>query len=129
MSFEPETLTSVGNGEAASLTALQDRPVAALCGIAHPQAFLETLGRSGARVVSQHIFPDHFQYLPEHFRAVEEKARAEGAEWIVTTEKDAVKFLNFNCSLPMYSLCLAVNIVEGCEAWDQMLESATVRTG
>ena len=82
MSFEPATLAPVSNGEASGLAALKDRPVAALCGIAHPEAFLETLGRSGARVVSQHIFPDHFQYLPEHLRAVEEKARADGAEWV-----------------------------------------------
>ncbi len=129
MTFEPETLVQVSTGEASGLETLQDRPVAALCGIAQPGVFLKSLEQAQARVVSQHIFPDHFQYLPEHLQAVGEKARAAGAEWIVTTEKDAVKFSKFDFSLPIYRVCMAVNIVEGRASWDAMLDSSTVQTG
>lgn len=130
MTFEAETLVQVSTGESTGLDAMKDRPVAALCGIAQPKAFLKSLEQAQARVVSHHIFPDHFQYLPEHLRAVEEKARAAGAEWLVTTEKDAVKLLKFEFSIPVYRVCLAVNIVDGREAWNRMLEAAaTVPAG
>ena len=130
MTFEPEMLIQVSTGDAVGLDAMKNRPVAALCGIGQPEAFLKGLEQAQARVVSHHIFPDHFQYRPEHLRAVEEKARAAGAEWIVTTEKDAVKFLKFKFSIPVYRICLAVNIVAGRDDWNRMLDAtATVKTG
>jgi tetraacyldisaccharide 4'-kinase len=73
---------------------LPDRPpldaVAAFCGLANPLTFFETLQSEGARVVSTHVFPDHYRYTPDDIRSIAKAALAAGARVLVTSEKDLV---------------------------------------
>ncbi len=65
-----------------------------LSGIGNPGAFKETAKEAGMRPVGEMAFGDHHHYAEEDIRNAISEAKAKGAEWIVTTEKDAVKMLN-----------------------------------
>lgn len=63
------------------LDMLRGREVVAVCAIARPEAFRQTLDQLGARVVALHAFRDHALIRPSSI---------DGA-FVVTTEKDAVR--------------------------------------
>lgn len=72
----------------------------AFCGIAQPASFVAALAATGVRPVGVHAYPDHAPFDPEDVRALEEEARAAGANALLTTEKDAVRLPS--CVLPVY---------------------------
>ena len=69
------------------LSNFKGRKVFAFCGIAYPEKFFELLGTTGARVVKQVAFADHYQYTPIDMRKLLLESYAEGAV-LVTTSKD-----------------------------------------
>jgi tetraacyldisaccharide 4'-kinase len=66
-------------------------PAYAWCGLGHPEAFYADLLVGGQSWVGCHSFPDHRGPSPAALRHLQATARAEGAAWLVCTEKDAVK--------------------------------------
>ncbi|MFN7956812.1 MAG: tetraacyldisaccharide 4'-kinase [Holophagaceae bacterium] len=66
-------------------------PAFAWCGLGHPEAFYADLLVAGHAWSGTHSFPDHRGPSPADLRRLQEAARAEGAGWLVCTEKDAVK--------------------------------------
>ena len=49
--------------------------------------------------------------------------RAAGAEWVLTTEKDAVRFPGeWRSGLPLFYARLEIEILSGHESWDQLVE-------
>lgn len=90
---------------------LEERRFLAVCAVAQPAAFgatLSELGLAPERIVS---YRDHHRYTARDFARIERVARAAGASWIITTEKDAVK-LGAALSLPTITLRLAVEVGE-----------------
>jgi tetraacyldisaccharide 4'-kinase len=71
--------------------ALRGEKVFAACALAHPEAFYESVRRSGCRLVGQRAFRDHHPYSPRDLSDILAAARAAGAKSIVVTEKDAAK--------------------------------------
>jgi len=69
---------------------LRGRKVLAICGLAHPESFRDSLALSGAGELEVLAWPDHFAWPEAAQRQAAERARATGAI-LVTTEKDAVK--------------------------------------
>jgi len=63
-------------------------------------------------LVSEVSFPDHHSYAAKDMEGVEEKAKEAGAEFIVTTEKDAVKIELFKdmMGMPIYYLEIGLNM-------------------
>jgi len=66
-------------------------PAFAWCGLGHPEAFYADLLLAGHTWVGSRSFPDHRGPSPADLRHLQAQARAEGAGWLVCTEKDAVK--------------------------------------
>jgi len=60
--------------------------VIAVCGIARPQRFMESLVQQGVEVMGQMVFRDHYRYRSNDIKEVMNKGLP-----VVTTEKDAVK--------------------------------------
>ncbi len=60
--------------------------VLAVCGIARPQRFMDSLVRQGCAVADHLVFPDHYRYRDRDIEHITGKALP-----VVTTEKDAVK--------------------------------------
>ncbi|MEW5723957.1 MAG: tetraacyldisaccharide 4'-kinase [Thermodesulfobacteriota bacterium] len=70
---------------------LRGRRVVAFCGLARPEAFLETLAGLGVRETLLIKWPDHYRPRDRDLRLIEAKVRELGADGAVTTAKDAVK--------------------------------------
>jgi len=66
-------------------------PAFAWCGLGHPEAFYADLLLAGHAWTGSRSFPDHRGPSPADLRRLQAQARAEGAGWLVCTEKDAVK--------------------------------------
>lgn len=80
-------------------------PAFAWCGLGHPEAFYADLLLAGQPWVGSHSYPDHHLPTAAELRRLQTLARAEGAGWLVCTEKDAVKLQPEDAStleLPLY---------------------------
>ncbi len=103
-----------------------DGPVAAFCGIAHPQQFFQGLEASGLRLAASLAFPDHFRYTASILEDILAEARAAGAKALVTTEKDLVRVGKVAClfpeSLPLKAARLTVEIEDEDAAIDWLVD-------
>jgi tetraacyldisaccharide 4'-kinase len=72
--------------------AVKGRRFLAFAGIADPDKFFDTLQASGAWLSLTRSFPDHYQYTDEDMQELMHTAET-GDLTLVTTEKDAVRFL------------------------------------
>lgn len=88
------------------LSGLSGMPIAAVSAIAQPQSFRDTLTRStGGVIVYQKAWDDHEAITAAEAEAVIRGAEQAGAEALVMTEKDAVKWpFSPLCALPLYAL-------------------------
>ena len=62
----------------------------AFCGLGNPQAFWTTLAGIGITPVEKYTYDDHHQYRPSEMIRLSRRARSIAAEFLLTTEKDAV---------------------------------------
>jgi tetraacyldisaccharide 4'-kinase len=70
---------------------LDRKRVALFAGIAHPQSFVTTVSSLGADVVAARWFPDHHRYTRRNLQSLLQADRFPQHDFLVTTEKDAVK--------------------------------------
>lgn len=109
-------------GEQSSLPLSGAGPAFAWCGLGHPEAFYADLLVAGQAWVGSHSFPDHRGPSPGNLRRLQASARAEGAGWLVCTEKDAVKLGADHAralALPLYVAEQRVSGGEALLAWIQ----------
>lgn len=110
----PQYLQRVGNGERRPLEDLRGRRIAAFSGIATPESFERFLREGGAQLVHVSRFLDHYRFTSEDLREIYAGAAKAGAEFIVTTEKDAVRIAAADVgTLPLYYLRLEIEILRG----------------
>lgn len=76
-----------------SLDILKGKAVALFSAIADPGSFKDLIGSSGASVVLSFEFDDHHYYSKDDLIRIAEEARKNKADYLVTTEKDAVKLV------------------------------------
>lgn len=86
------------DGTAADIGILKGRKALAFCGIANPVSFRKTLALLGCKIVELKEYRDHYRYVSGDISGLEEKGRRQGAEFLVTTEKDMVKIRELNCA-------------------------------
>ncbi len=108
----PARLRRLDADEEADPEALQGRRVCALSAVGNPLAFERTLERLGAVLEGRARFPDHHPYQPEDLWQVA-REQAASADWIVTTEKDAVRLLATEAAKPTWAL--QVQLAGWCE--------------
>lgn len=102
------------------LAFLRGRRVFAFSGIATPESFEKFLRDLGALLVGRERFLDHYRYEPGDIEELFAIARREGAECLVTTEKDAVRIdPRVAQSLPLYYLRLEIEILHGAADFDE----------
>ncbi|MEP0821499.1 MAG: tetraacyldisaccharide 4'-kinase [Ignavibacterium sp.] len=105
-------------------------PCVAVSGIARPESFEQTLRGFGIEVVRHTVFPDHHWYRPDDLRGLHSTARDAGAQWLVTTRKDAVRLASveglreLDRDVPVLVLEVSVAIDRGEEILNQLLEQA-----
>lgn len=113
---EPEGVVEVGSGRLLPVETFRERPLLAFAGIADPDSFRATLTRAGVLLLDFLPFPDHYRYTPDDLRELEERAKAEGAAGLITTEKDAVR-LPGGSRLPVWALRIRLALGEGAGPW------------
>ena len=116
----PQYLQRFGNGERQELAWLKGRRVLAFSGIATPESFEKFLRDLGAKIVARERYLDHYRYVDEDFDELFALAKREGADCLVTTEKDAVRIPeNRVYPLPLYYLRLEIEILRGASDFDE----------
>ncbi|HVU32116.1 MAG TPA: tetraacyldisaccharide 4'-kinase [Opitutaceae bacterium] len=116
----PQYLQRFGGPGREPLTFLKGRRVFAFSGIATPESFEKFLRDLGALLVGRERFLDHYRYGEEDLAELFAQARREGADCLVTTEKDAVRIPeNHPTPLPLYYLRLEIDIIRGAADFDE----------
>lgn len=86
--FKPASLrTADGNTQ----SEIVGKRVVAFCGIARPNAFVDSIKQIGAEVVSLNAFPDHHWFSQSELTETEHDRVVLNADYIITTEKDIVR--------------------------------------
>lgn len=84
--------------------------VFAFCGIGNPYNFVQQMEHENLDIVGSDFFPDHHFYAQEPIDRVEEHARHNGADALVTTAKDAVKLAGIKLTLPCYVVEIEITL-------------------
>jgi tetraacyldisaccharide 4'-kinase len=112
------------------LTFLKGQRVFAFSGIATPESFEKFLRDLGALLVGRERFLDHYRYADEDLAELAAAAQREGAQCLVTTEKDAVRIAAaFSGALPLYYLRLEIDIIRGAADFDEAVGRICFPTG
>ena len=118
----PDHLIDFKTGERQELGLLSGKRVLVLSSLGHPQSFERTLSKLGALLVEKVRFPDHHRYREAELREVEEKALKKGVDFIITTEKDAVRIASRErASVEMLYLTIKLRIIKGKESLEELL--------
>jgi tetraacyldisaccharide 4'-kinase len=104
----------------------------AVAGIARPEQFFDDLRAAGWPIARALPYPDHHAYSPRDVARILSAGQAEGADFIVTTEKDAVRLLPhrpFPIDVVYVPLRIAVEPEGEFEAWLLDALNAARRSG
>jgi tetraacyldisaccharide 4'-kinase len=84
---------TLGPDGAGTLSEWRGRRVLLFAGVGNPAGFQRSAREAGFDPQGALLFPDHAEPDPERIRAVLDRVRAGSFEGVLTTEKDAVKWL------------------------------------
>ncbi len=130
VAFRPTHLRSL-TGETASVESLVDERLLAFCGIGNPDGFRRTLDDVGLSLGDDAFVPftDHHHYTQAECQQLVERARAQSATALVTTQKDLVKLDPVWCSeLPVWAVVIGAEVVAGREELEAVLVSVVGST-
>ena len=118
----PKSLKDVWSREEYPLSWLEGKTVCTLSGIASPKGFENSLRHLGAKVVWCERYADHHRYDSSEVLYALNRTADMGADALVTTEKDAVRFPRLETS-PVRCLYLriAIEILAGDESFDEII--------
>jgi tetraacyldisaccharide 4'-kinase len=122
--MKPVEFWDVGTGGRVRPADVRGRPALALSSIANGRDFEETVGGLGLEVRSAVSFPDHHRYSEEDRAFVVDRLHECGGEFIVTTEKDAVRLAAWRPPVPLVALGIETEIVRGGRELDRALDTA-----
>jgi tetraacyldisaccharide 4'-kinase len=112
----PRHLQNAFTRERLDLSFLRGRKVLTLCGIAAPGGFEQEVERRGALVLDRRRFADHHRYSQQELIDIVNRAHRLGADAVVTTEKDTVRFPRLErCDVPILFLRVDIEMVSGVE--------------
>ena len=118
----PKYLEQVFGDKRLPLEELEGKYVAAVSGIAVPESFENLLETLGARVEFHRIFADHHQFRQNEIDRFMTRCVERDIEMIITTEKDAVRFLEpSELDVEIYFLRIEVEIIDGQDVWDRFI--------
>lgn len=107
------------------LGTLSGKKVGMFCGIAYPEYFRRTLEVEGADVVHEYSVADHEKTCNKKLWQFSKESSEKGAEWLLCTEKDRVKFEeHIDLALPIAWLKMEMKVVEGHQIWEDFLKKA-----
>lgn len=129
---ESVQLRQLFSGVPLPLTSIQDKRAIAFCGIARPSSFRDTLKKIGLHVLDFVSYQDHHRFQPGDVAEIARRAENMSAQLIVTTEKDAVRFLpaakqEFFQSHMCFYLEVKTVITEGESTFHELIDQTLAR--
>lgn len=128
-SYRVVGLTNISNGVIQSLDMLKEHSVIALCGIAKPESFKKSVGVTGAAVKDFLSYDDHHRFTGSDIEDIIKVFHNMRADFIVTTEKDAVRleeFKNDFRGIPVVALKMEV-VIHQEDEWKKFLQKALTK--
>ena len=124
----PKVLKDVWSREEYPLAWLNGKTTCTLSGIASPKGFENSLRHLGAKVVWCERYADHHRYDSSEILYALNRTADMGADALVTTEKDAVRFPRFETT-PVRCLYLriAIEILSGAENFASIISRICFR--
>ena len=124
----PKVLKDVWSREEYPLSWLNGKTTCTLSGIASPKGFENSLRHLGAKVVWCERYADHHRYDSSEILYALNRTADMGADALVTTEKDAVRFPRFETT-PVRCLYLriAIEILSGAENFASIISRICFR--
>jgi len=128
----PVCAKSIGHKEI-TLEELKDKKIFAFCGIANPDAFLNTIKNIGANLVGSKIYNDHYHYTDSDIARILEEARHLKADLILSTQKDwfsspafaeASSVIPAQAGIPFAYLAIELRFISGEDKITQLIEDA-----
>ncbi len=111
---KPQYLQAVWGEERLPLETLDGKRVGAFSAIASPEGFEQFLRDFGASLLYTRRFIDHHRFSNEELERIFSQAEAANLDFLVTTEKDAVRLpAEKMTELPLYYLRLEIDIIAG----------------
>ncbi len=124
----PRVLKDVWSREEFPLGWLEGKTTCTLSGIASPKGFENSLRAMGAKVIWCERYADHHRYDPSEILYALNRSSDMGADALVTTEKDAVRFPRFETSpITCLYLRIAIEILAGREFFDGIIDRICFR--
>lgn len=124
----PRYLQNVYTRERITLDFLEGLKIGAVSGIASPGGFEGELTRRGAKLVHAVRYADHHRYSQQEIIEAINASLEAGAEALITTEKDAVRFpFVGRRDLPIYFLRVEIEMVSGAEAFEEWISRICFR--
>jgi tetraacyldisaccharide 4'-kinase len=125
---KPRFFCEVNGDEKRQLEDLKGQPTAIFSGIAMPGGFERFMRNQGADVRFIRRFLDHHRYTVGELKRMFERAAVNGAEVVVTTEKDAVRIpQDFKPSLPLFYMRMEIEILEGFDDFEHAVDRICLR--
>ncbi|MCH6257305.1 tetraacyldisaccharide 4'-kinase [Puniceicoccaceae bacterium K14] len=116
---KPQYLQEVNGTQKLPLGTLEGKRIGAFSAIAIPESFEKFLRGFGANLVYTKRFLDHHRFDAEELEHICQEAKDAGLEFIVTTEKDAVRISpDQTFPVPLYYLRLEIEILRGVKDFD-----------
>ncbi len=116
----PQYLQRFDSTERQPLEFLKGKRIGAFSGIATPESFEKFLRDLGGQIVATRRFLDHYRFTYEDFVEIFSEGLEKRVEFIVTTEKDAVRLPeHLPCPVPLYYLRLEIDIIRGAADFDE----------
>ena len=107
------------------ITEMAGCKIIAVSAIGNPASLEQTLQSIGTVIVESIRFPDHHDYTSEEITAVMNQAVERGAEAIIITDKDAVKFpqriVQQKDRIPIYIISIEIEFKNGSEQFYEYL--------
>ncbi len=127
-SHAPRVLKDVWSREEYPLSWLKNKTVCTLSGIASPKGFENSLRALGARVVWCERYADHHRYDSSEILYALNRTADMGADGLITTEKDAVRFPRFETTpVKCLYLRISIEILKGSENFQQIINRICFR--
>lgn len=118
----PKVLKDVWSREEFPLDWLSGKTLCTLSGIASPKGFENSLRSLGARVVWCERYADHHRYDSSEVLYALNRTADMGADALVTTEKDAVRFPRLETApVKCLYLRIAIEILRGGESFREII--------
>ncbi len=125
----PRYLNSVYSQESQELSWLAGRKVVALSAIAVPQGFERFLRSLGAELIECVRYADHHRYATQEIIDAVNRAAEQGADALITTEKDAVRFPKLSrTAIPVYYLRVDIEILNGADSFRDAVNHICFKT-